>query len=59
MVTVLNVFISPIRLYCFARGFLLAALAGPVLPSVAADEPSTIIVVTNHLMLKKGAILNI
>jgi len=57
MVIVLNVFISPIRLHCLARGFLLAALAGPVLPSVAADEPPTIIVVTNHLMLKKGAVL--
>jgi len=57
MVTVLNVFISPIRMHSFARGFLLAALAGPVLPSVAADEPPTIIVVTNHLMLKKGAVL--
>ena len=55
-----NVIMSPIPFHCLARSFLFGVLAGfaPVLASLSAAEAPTIMVVTNSLALKKGAILN-
>src|SRR2546423_639278 len=51
---------SAMPFYRFASSFLFGVLAGfaPVLASLSAAEAPTIMVVTNSVALKKGAILN-